>query len=152
MFRSETPYHKCASAIGVCADVGANRHGDESVVCPAGDDPHQKKNGLHCGSWNDVLVVDAAVKGARHRQVNVSDAAWKLYRENSACSLRQGSCSSISKYAASVDGFSPHPLKGWESGVCVAWMNLPRHVSTAGKSGSHGSVLRPSHRHIAVAS
>jgi hypothetical protein len=67
----------------------------------------------------------------------VSDAAWRLYHESSA------------------EGSSPdllHRPKGCESGICGAWTNSPRHVSTAARSGSHGSALPPLHRHPGVAS
>ncbi len=105
------PYQECTRgrAICVCADVGANCHGDKNVVYPAGGDPHRKKNGLHCGCLNDAFVVDAAVNGAPHRQGNASDAVWRLYHENSVCSLHRSSCSSISKYVATAVGPSPSP-------------------------------------------
>jgi hypothetical protein len=126
-FRSEMPYQGCAraSVIYVCVDVGADCHGDVSVAYPACDDPR-------------VL----------HHQGNVNGAAWKSYHESSACpSSHQGSCSSISKCVAAADVSSPSPPhrpKGSESGACGAWTtNLPRHVSTAAQSGSHGSVRAP---------
>ena len=126
-----------ASVICVCADVGATCHGDVSVVYPACDDPHQRKNRLHCGSWSDAYAVETFVTGVLHHQGTVSDAAWRLYHENS------------------VEGSSPdllHRPKGCESGVCGAWTNLPCHVSTAGQSGRHGIALPPLHRHPGVAS
>lgn len=54
-----------------------------------------------------------------------------------------------------VYGSSPsHPRrpKGCESGVYVAWMNLPRQVSSAEQSESYGSALRRPHHHPTAAS